>query len=82
MDVNIRDIGNSKGIIIPQSFLKESGIKDMASLSMKGSQSIIQPYKKARIGWAEAIKQDPPQENEPIFMDQVTDDSLLNEWTW
>lgn len=40
---NIRKIGNSKGIIIPQSFLEELGSPEVVDISLAEGQIIIRP---------------------------------------
>lgn len=43
MRKNIRKIGNSKGIIIPQSFLKELGSPTIVDMSLAEGKIIIRP---------------------------------------
>ncbi len=82
MNVKIREIGNSKGIIIPTKALKEAGIEKMADIRVEGDCIILKAVKCPRSDWLDAIRQDPPQDNEPVFMDGVDDSDLLEEWTW
>jgi len=41
MRTAIRKIGNSKGVILPQTFLKECFIGDEVSIEVKGTQIVI-----------------------------------------
>ena len=81
MQVTIRDIGNSKGVILPSGALKEAGIGEKVDLQVKNGRIILQASDKPRAGWMEAIQQDPPAK-EQIFMDGVEDGALMEEWTW
>lgn len=82
MNVVIREIGNSKGIIIPASVLKEAGIGKVADMRVEDDCIIVQAAKDPRVGWLEAIQKDPPDEDEPVFMDGVEDADLVEDWTW
>ena len=82
MNVVIREIGNSKGIIIPASVLKEAGIGKVADMLVEDDCIIVKAAKDPRAGWLEAIQKDPPEENESVFMDGVEDADLEEDWTW
>lgn len=82
MDVVIREIGNSKGIIIPASVLKEAGIGKVADMRVEDDCIIVKAGKDPRAGWLEAIQKDPPDEDESVFMDGVEDPDLAGDWTW
>ncbi|MCK5096761.1 MAG: hypothetical protein KAR45_01595 [Desulfobacteraceae bacterium] len=52
MRATIRQIGNSKGVIIPASFLAEAGFKSEVEMSLDKHSIIITPVKKElRKGW-------------------------------
>ena len=82
MNVIIRAIGNSRGVIIPANALKEAGIDKVANIRVEDDCIILKAVKRPRSGWLDAIRQDPPRDNEPVFMDGVDDSDLLEEWTW
>ncbi len=82
MNVVIREIGNSKGIIIPATALKEAGIDKMADMRVEDGCIIVEAINHPRANWVEAIQADPPEDNEPVFMDGVEDTDLAEEWTW
>jgi len=82
MNVVIREIGNSKGIIIPASVLKEAGIGKVADMCVEDGCIILKAAKDPRVGWLEAIQKDPPDEDESVFMDGVEDADLEEDWTW
>ena len=82
MNVDIRDIGNSKGVIIPSALLKEAGIKGSIDMSLKDGCIVLKPIQRPREKWAESIQKDPPSAEEEIFMDGIDDPELLEEWEW
>ena len=82
MNVVIRDIGNSKGLIIPTHALKEAGIGKMADMQVKDDCIIVKAVKHPRANWLTAIQNDPPKVADLVFMDGVDDPELLEEWTW
>jgi len=52
MRTTIRQIGNSKGVIIPTSFLAEAGLQNEVEMSLEARSIIITPVKKElRKGW-------------------------------
>ena len=81
MDVAVREIGNSKGIIIPAKTLREVGVGKVADLRVADGCIVIKAKEHPRDGWLKAIQNDPPSENEPVFMDGVEDAELLEDWT-
>jgi antitoxin MazE len=58
MKSSIRSIGNSKGIIIPQRFLKDCSIEDDVVIEVINNQIVISAsgYSK-RTNWEEAFKE-------------------------
>lgn len=59
MHVSIRQIGNSKGVVIPKPFLVQLGLHDEAEAEMTiegGALVLRKPASLARKGWAEAAK--------------------------
>ena len=53
MQVNIRSLGNSKGILIPKPILEQTGLQDVAELRVHNGVIEIRPVKRnPREGWA------------------------------
>ncbi len=68
MRIAIRQIGNSKGVIIPATMLLQAGLEAEAELSIEeGALVLRQPAKALRSGWAEASQ----------ALAQAEDDGLL-----
>ena len=53
MQVAIRTMGNSKGVLIPKPILEQTGLIDTADLQVKNGVIEIRPLKRnPREGWA------------------------------
>ena len=53
MQVSIRKMGNSQGVLIPKPILKQLGLIDLADLQVNGNVIEIRPIKPpSREGWA------------------------------
>lgn len=51
MKSTIRKIGNSRGILIPASFLEACEIEKEIELRLEGNRIVIQPVNAPRSGW-------------------------------
>jgi len=59
MQIAIRSIGNSKGVVLPKPLLKQAGLSEatVASLSLEDGAIVLRKLKSpVRQGWAEAAK--------------------------
>ena len=54
LQVAIRAIGNSKGVVIPKIILEQSGIGEIVEMSVDGEKIILsKPKKTVRESWAQ-----------------------------
>jgi len=83
MKTSIHNLGNSKGIIIPSSYLKKFSIEKELDLSLEGDTIILKPIKDSipRKGWNESIALAMKNEPEEAFLD-VLDEEFDNDWQW
>ena len=59
MQVAIRTIGNSKGVVLPKPFLTQVGLENdtCAEIKVDGNTIILhKPIKNVRAGWAQAAQ--------------------------
>jgi antitoxin MazE len=59
MQITIRDIGNSKGVVLPKPLLAQAGLDDQGTADMtveNGAIVLRRPAKAVRAGWAESAK--------------------------
>jgi antitoxin MazE len=84
MNTTIRNIGNSKGIILPKSLLMQCKIENEVSIEIKDNHIIITaatpPAK--RKGWEKAFKEMAENGDDALVMPDVFHDENTDEWTW
>jgi len=57
MQIAIRNIGNSKGVVLPKPLLAQAGLEGLETASIaveNGSIVLRKPAKSVRAGWGEA----------------------------
>jgi len=81
MITHIRDIGTSKGIIIPATLLKEYDLKGEVRLEPTEKGIMLIPSGSKRTGWEEAAKK-LAESNEKNAMPDVFEDEDLEDWEW
>jgi len=84
MEIAIRNIGNSKGVVLPKPFLAQVGLDGQATASIEvenGSIVLRKPAQVVRAGWAEAAASLSAKEEETLLMGEFgnLDDEAL---TW
>jgi len=84
MQVTIRPIGNSKGIVLPKPLLAQAGLGDEASAEITiedGAIVLRKPSRTVRAGWAEAAQALAAQGGDELVMGEFgnLDDAEL---TW
>ena len=87
MLTTIRQIGNSRGLLIPAAFLASCQIEDQVDMQLQDGQIVIKPVKrKLRAGWfdqtsptSEAVLVQESTEAQDWSNASITDDS---EWVW
>ncbi len=83
MQSNIRNIGNSKGVILPQSFLKQCFIENEVIIEVKDNTIVISPANDhKRKGWAEAFQEMAKNGDDELMIPDVFEDEDIAEWTW
>ncbi len=83
MKSSIRKIGNSKGVILPQSFLKECFIDNEVSIEVKDNHIIISaPDDIKRKGWEEAFKEMAANGDDQLVIPDLFDDEEIPDWKW
>lgn len=88
MTVKLVQIGNSKGIRIPRSFIKETGLGDEVNLRREGRHLIIEPAKNPRAGWEEQIKKVIAEHGNELtqedreWLDAPLSEEADKDWTW
>lgn len=71
MEVTIRTIGNSKGVVLPKPLLIQAGLDDQATANIEvenGAIILRRPAKATRAGWSQAAAAVASQGEEPLLM--------------
>ena len=83
MRSTIRNIGNSKGIIIPQKILKQCFIEDDVTIEVQDNTIIIRPANDIkRKGWTEAFKEMAKNGDDTLVISDLFENENLGDWTW
>jgi antitoxin MazE len=83
MKSSIRSIGNSKGIIIPQSFLKECFIEDDVTIEVVNNHIIISaPEDSKRKNWGQAFKEMAENGDDQLLVPDSFKDEDIPDWKW
>ena len=82
MEIAIRNIGNSKGVVLPKPLLAQAGLEGESTAKIQvenGSIVLSKPSKPLRAGWAEAAAEVSAQGEDGLLMGEFgnTDDAEL-----
>ncbi len=78
MHTHLRKVGNSRGVIIPASFIEACSLKDSVDLRIEGSTLVIEALRKPRAGWFDAYQ---VEASDDTWNDTLPDD-ITEEWEW
>jgi len=81
MIAKIIQIGNSKGIRIPNQILKDLKIEDQIELIINDNKDeiILKPIHKIREGWLDSFKKMNLNSDDKLIINDSLD---LNDWEW
>jgi antitoxin MazE len=82
LKIKVRKIGNSKGIVIPQKYLKkvESDKEDILIEVDEKGILLKSNDQSARKGWAKAFKRMAKNGDDKLLMPDVFEDETFEEW--
>lgn len=84
MKCSVVRIGNSRGIRIPKTILKQCNLEEAVDLEVEGDRLVIRPAKRPRAGWAAAF-QEMARRSDDVLIDGDSWGSTdwdRTEWTW
>ena len=82
MQVSIRQIGNSQGVVIPKPLLAELGLEREAEMTIENGALVLRkPSKSARAGWADAAKKIAESHDDTLVMGEFGNEAD-SELTW
>lgn len=83
MKANIIQIGNSRGICLPESAIKQCGFEEFVEITLRDNGLLLQPSKKTREGWEESFHKMGESGDDLILGEDSTPSHWdLEEWTW
>jgi len=82
MKSKIISIGNSKGVIIPSSVMKDLGLTDAVEMEVVENTLVIRSVSKARKGWEEQIALAAKSHNSNDRLPDFFKDEKMEDWTW
>lgn len=82
MKSKIISIGNSKGVIIPSSFMKDLGLTDSVEMEVVENTLVIRSASIARKGWEEQIALAAKADNSKDRLPDFFKDENMEDWTW
>jgi antitoxin MazE len=69
IQIPIRAIGNSRGIVIPKPLLAQLGLNDVADVTLeRGALVLRKPASASRAGWAQAAQAVAGQADDKLLM--------------
>ena len=80
MQSTLIKIGNSKGVRIPASLLKEYDFTDEVFLELQEEGILVKPAKKPRKGWSAAFKKMHARKEDILLMPDVFKDEKFENW--
>ena len=82
MQISIRRMGNSQGVLIPKPILQQVGLEDRAEMIVEGDALILRrPRPALRAGWAEASQQIAASGEETLALSEFSNEAD-EDWTW
>jgi antitoxin MazE len=82
MNVTVRKIGNSRGVIIPAAMLAACNIKDSVDVALEGGSLVLRPASEPRKGWFDDYASTDEEVSEVRDWDGIPADEAADEWTW
>jgi antitoxin MazE len=83
MKTRIIQIGNSRGIRIPKTLLKQTGLDGEVEILAKNGSLVIRSVKKPRAGWAAAFEEMARRGDDALLDDGPSLSSWDKEnWEW
>ncbi len=79
MQADVIKIGNSRGIRLPATVLKQCGIGSRVELEVRHNHIVIKPVRTARQGWSAAFKRMSQNGDDQILIPDELDADLLEE---
>lgn len=81
MKIDIIKIGNSQGIRIPKTIMKQCGFGKLVEIEIKDGNLILKPAE-TRVGWAESFQEMATNGDDKLLIDDTIPTEYNEEWEW
>ena len=82
LHVTIRQIGNSKGVVIPKAILEQVGLNEAVEMSVEGEKLILsKPKNPVRLHWAQDAKAIGLSDQDPLLLGDFANEED-EDWIW
>ncbi len=83
MELDLIDIGNSKGVRIPKAIIETCGFENSIHIEVKNGNLILSASRSVRSDWAAAFNTAPINADAKILdPEYIENDWDKEEWTW
>ncbi len=80
MEVQVINIGNSKGIRLSKSILEQYNISDTLDLILEKGRIILKPKSVPRKDWGKSFKLMHANGDDQLLIDDIFEDETFGEW--
>jgi len=81
--IKLISIGNSKGIRIPSSVIRQCGLGNELEMRVEKGVIVLAPVRSVRVGWGAAFeKMAAVCDDAPLVPDELETDFDAESWTW
>ncbi len=80
MEIQVINIGNSKGIRLSKAILAQYNITDTLDLILEKGKIILKPKVTARKGWEKSFKLMHENGDDKLLIDDVFEEETFEEW--
>jgi len=84
MQITIRNLGNSKGVVLPKTLLTQAGLHDQATAELSfenGAIVLRRPITVVREGWAQAAAQIAARGEDALVLGDFGNEADAD-WKW
>ena len=83
MKIKLISIGNSRGIRIPSSIIRQCGLGNELDMRVENGVIMLTPARSVREGWSSGFeKMAAAGEDAPLVPDALENDFDTEQWTW
>ena len=80
MEIQLINIGNSKGIRLPKAILEQYNISDTLELILEKGRIILKPKSVPRKGWEKSFELMHANGDDKLLIDDIFEDETFEEW--